>query len=549
MATISYLEFVAALKLTLTPGQTEFARVAFDGELPTPGLASAQRIWGREFTGLSSERIYKRDAVRIPEVARRVAGAVCGRGSGKSLMGGTRVLHLACTVDLSKLRPREVAFCPVIAPDLDTAQQVVRFALGAAEQLGLVITQRERDGDAGFTISRAGNRKVRIVARAASAKGASIRGRSMPCAVLDEACFFRDATYKVNDQDIFDALRPRIMSGGQILILSSPWMESGLLYNLWKRNFNHPVDALIAHAPTSLMRTDDRAVLADIDAERKIDPEKCARERDGEFMTSNASAFFDPRALGAMLTDVEPSMIAGATKAVGGDFAFQRNATSFVAVQLRENEGKQIFEVTDIYEKIPRGEPLRPSEICEDAAKFAKEAEVDEIVSDGHYRETIAEHLHTRGIVRIDAPAGATGKAETHQIARTLINEGQVCLPVAIKGDGSLTERLMRQLREVVSRPLAGGGVAIDSPTWRTGEHGDIASAFVLALWRAFKLGWRPTAKTRADEAHDAAEASGIDDLERRHMREALEQELKANRYRGVLERQAAFRSTRRNWA
>jgi hypothetical protein len=538
---IPYTDFVGGLNLTLTSGQVELVRVAFDGKRPTAGLATAQRIWGHEFAGTSA----RPSDVAIPPESRKVVGAVCGRGSGKSLIGGTRVLHLACTVDLSRLRPREIAFCPVIAPDLDTAQQVVRFALGAAEQLGLSITQRDRGGDAGFTIARKGGKKVRIVARSASAKGASVRGRSMPCAVLDEACFFRDATYKVNDQDIFDALIYRIMAGGQILILSSPWMESGLLYNLWRRNFNHPVDALIAHAPTSLMRTDDPAVISSIESERRIDPEKCARERDAEFMTSNAKAFFDPRALGGMLTDDEPIMIKGSTRAVGGDFAFQRNATSFVAAQLHETPKGQVYEVTDIYEKVPHGEPLKPSEICADAAKFAKEVEVDEIVSDGHYRETIAEHLHNAGIVRIDAPAGTTGKSDVYQVARTLINEGQVKLPIALKGDAILPERLIRQLRETVSRPLPGGGVTIDSPTWRTGEHGDIASAFVLAIWRTFKLGWRPSATTADDQKREAAYAAGIDELERDHMRRALEEDLKANRFRNVLQRQATMGNRR----
>jgi hypothetical protein len=42
----------------------------------------------------------------------------------------------------------------------------------------------------------------------------------------------------------------------------------------------------------------------------------------------------------------------------------------------------------------------------------------------------------------------------------------------------------MRQLREVHGRPSSGGGMSIQHPRWATGGHGDLADAFVLALWQ-----------------------------------------------------------------
>ncbi len=46
-------------------------------------------------------------------------------------------------------------------------------------------------------------------------------------------------------------------------------------------------------------------------------------------------------------------------------------------------------------------------------------------------------------------------------------------------------ERLMQQLREVHGKPTSGGGMSIVHPRWSTGGHGDLAAAFVLALWQA----------------------------------------------------------------
>lgn len=472
-----------------------------------------------------------------PEVAKRVVGAVCGRGSGKTLLGGTRALHLAMTIDVSGLGKGEKALCPIIGPDLDVAQQAVRFALGAAEAIGLRIEQRTAGGDGGFTIVRKSGHRIRIAPRSASTRGRAGRGYSIPCAILDEAAFFRDASHQVNDQDIFDALRPRIMPGGQIVLLSSPWAESGLLYDLWRRNFSHPQDALIAHAPTGLMRLDDEQILADIEAERRVDPEKTARERDAQFMTSNAQAFFDARAIARMLVDEEPELKEKSTKVVGGDFAFRRNSSAFVSCQTyfdkpkHSNRAERLYEITGLLERRPEGEPLKPSLISKEAAEFTKESGTDEIIADGHYREAVAEYLHQSGVVHVIAPEGASGKADVYQIARTLIHEGNVKLGKTYRTAPDLSDRLVRQLREITSRPLAGGGTAFDSPTWRTGEHGDLASAFMLALWRAYKLGFQ-------EPEESAASKAGLpepDELERQCMEDAAEQAEKTNRFRRFL--------------
>jgi hypothetical protein len=476
---LSFLEFIDAVdaqrvatggaRLEPTPAQRAFMALAYDGvRLDTP---EAQALFG--------------DVKSVPEAARKTAVAVAGRASGKSLMGGCRIIHLAITVDLSKLQPREIAVCPVIAPDLDTAKQVVRFALGIAETLKLRVTHKKADGEEEFSIWNKGVR-VRIAARAASAGGSSIRGRFMPCAVLDEGAFFRDSDHKVNDQDIFDALKPRIAPDGQLVILSSPWIESGLLYDLWRRNFGHAIDAVVAHAPTGLMRADRPDVLRDIELEREVDPEKCARERDAVFSTANSKSFFNPKAIDSMMVEEVPEFDGGLSHFVGGDFAFRRNSTAFCASQTGWNveSKKTFFEITELLERSPRGAALKPSAICKEAAEFAIRNGTDEVISDGHYRETIVEHLGDYKVAHIIAPEGANGKADVYQIARQMIHEGRVRLWKS----HPLTDKLVRQLKETSSRALSGGGLSIDNPLWRTGEHGDLVSAFVLTIWRAFKM-------------------------------------------------------------
>lgn len=520
---ISFLEFTAALNFQMTEAQSEFARVAFDGGIPC-GCESCLQLWGTwSFAAKAS---------------RKVVAACCGRGSGKTNLGGARALHIAMTIDLSKLAAREKALIPVIAPDLEAAQQTVRFALGYAEKMGLEILQPKDGGESAFSIRRETGDLVRIAARSASTRGRAGRGFSIPCAILDEACFFRDAASKVNDEDIFKAIKPRVMRGGQIVILSSPWTEAGLLYTLWKRNYGHPVDCLMAHAPTGMMRKGDEEVEERIALDRSVDPEQAAREYDAQFMTSNAKSYFDPRAVAQAFVPKSFDLNTGATKASGGDFAFKRNSTAFVTTQVfQDAEGKTKYQVLGLMEERPQGAPLRPSTICAQGASFVRSFGDDVVVADGHHRESVQEHLWEHRVTLTPAPNGEAGKEEVFRAARDLIHEGLVQIPLTQDGLG---ERLLRQLREVTVRHRAGGSAKIESPLWATGEHGDLASAFVLSLWRAKRLGPVMLASEKAPQ---------IDPFERSLMRKAdIQSRLrkKMHRWTGLHEEQTGERPIRR---
>jgi hypothetical protein len=84
--------------------------------------------------------------------------------------------------------------------------------------------------------------------------------------------------------------------------------------------------------------------------------------------------------------------------------------------------------------------------------------------------------LEAHGLVFAPAP---TQPAETYVRARMLLREGRI----KIHGV-DFRERLLQQLREVHGKPTSGGGMSIVHPRWATGGHGDLAAAFVLAVWQ-----------------------------------------------------------------
>jgi hypothetical protein len=98
------------------------------------------------------------------------------------------------------------------------------------------------------------------------------------------------------------------------------------------------------------------------------------------------------------------------------------------------------------------------------------------VVADQHYVETVRENIGN--LTLVEAPSVP---ADAYTVVRDAIAEGRVRI-------SAQHQRLLSQLREVRSKPTSGGGISIISPTRGT-AHGDVASAFVLAVWKAANPG------------------------------------------------------------
>lgn len=462
----SFLDFVKKdLGVTLTPGQRVLCGIAFDGMEPCE-FEGNDRELARQIFG---------DIETVPPGARNVLAALCGARAGKSyILCALRLLHLSLTVDLSMLAPGEVASGPIVAPDLRLARQTLRYIIGAVDAApGLAAMVRKQGQDA-LTLLRPDGAVVTMECLPATRGGSAVRGRALFGAILEEACFFRDSNSVINDDEIFKAVAPRIVPAGQLIIASTPWSESGLLFTLYERNWGSPTDALAAHAPTLLLRNDEHTREL-VEQERERDPDNAAREFDAVPMVSGTSDFFDLQAIKQCEDDtmplvLNPQLPQDANAAIGLDTGFRKDPSAGVVVR----RSADMYEVAECVEiRPPKGGRLIPSATLQELFRRAKHHRCAVAVADGHYIETVREH--SAGIDLQEAPAGVTGKVDVYTFARRLINEGKVRIPAGNK-------RLLAQLRQVVQKPTPGGQLSITSPR-RGGAHGDLASAFVLALW------------------------------------------------------------------
>lgn len=461
----TFLGFLAWMGVTPKPGQRVLVAVAYDGVQPKD-LVGEEREIARRIFG---------DVEAVTPAQRAVIAAVCGARGGKSyLLIALRLLWGMLVRDLSSLAPGQRAVALLIAQNDKLRREVVRYALGAVqskpELAALLVGEPTADG---FRLRRPDGQLVAFETGVATAGGYGARGRSLTDFAMDEAAFFRDASFAVNDEEIFRAGSARVLPGGQTIVASTPWAEAGLLYDLWKRNFGKPEDALVAHAPTLVVHDSEmtRAIVA---REEARDPDNARREFGAEFMTGGTTVFFEGSTLDAAETHPPEwfGLTPGDRVAAGADFGFRSDSSSLILAAHRDG----LVHVYGGAEKKPeQGVPLKPSVTVRDFARLI-DGECSWVMADGHYRESISEHLDEHGLSYLAAPSTP---ADTYVRARMLLREGRI----RIHGVEFRT-RLLQQLREVQGRPIAGGGMSIIHPRWAKGGHGDLAAAFVLALWQ-----------------------------------------------------------------
>lgn len=413
----------------------------------------------------------------IRESARGVVVVVCGARGGKTyLFISLRLLWGALTRDLSSLAHGQRAVALVIAPNDKLRQEAINYALGAMAKSPwrdwLVLPKGATPDDvvSSFGIRRPDGHVVTFEAGVATKGGYGGRGRSLTDAALDECAFFRDSTYAVNDEEIFRAVSARVLPGGQTILASTPWAKSGLLYDQYSKNAGKHETAIAIHAAT-LDLNPQPWVKVIVEREMQRDPENAAREFGAQFMTAGSTACFDPDQLrGAMATEWATPQPGDVLRA-GMDLGFRSDSSALVIVLMR---GGVIMPVFVLELRPEDGKPLSPEQTIQTFAAELKARGLPYAMGDGHYKETATENLAKYGLGFIDAP---TQPAEAYVRTRNLLRDGKLQVPNE--------PRLVQQALETQAVPLSGGGVSIVHPRWRSGGHGDVCAAWVLACYQA----------------------------------------------------------------
>lgn len=400
---------------------------------------------------------------------RRLVARVGRKGTKSATM--CRVAVCEALRGAHVLRPGDIGLAAFLSENskeakarLFTVQAILR-ALGAGFE--------PVDGELGLT-----GKEIRFGVRAA--RVGAVSGPTVICLVADEAAKWRDDDTGANPAtEVLRSVRPAMATqvNAHEFMLSSPWSTLDAHHDAFEEGDTD--EQMVAYAPTWVANP---TISEARTHELEKDLPTWEREYKAIPMGSSEVHFFDHRmvdeaASSGLVLPLVPK--AGAVVTAGGDLAFVRDcaALAFVHRYGAWESDESRYIVAELYDRKPEaGAPLVPGDVIGDFAGKLAANHVEKLMADGHYRMSAVEHLEKHGMHFLSAPEGQGGKAETYTRARILLHGRRLEI--------SAHAGLVRQFKEVTSKPTPGGGLAIRSPQKAGGGHGDLLSAVVLALWQ-----------------------------------------------------------------
>jgi hypothetical protein len=476
--------------------------LAWVGLVPSPviaAIADASQGIRPTLDGDLAQAVFGCSIAELPLALRRVIVARAGgRGGKTSRLLAPKAVHAAMTVPLPTLAPEEHAVALIVAPRALEAKQALSFCRGVIaskpelrNRVVNIVVQRgaERLGTTDcITLRRYDGKLVDIRIGVASSGGLSARAKTLVFCGMDEAAFFR-AEGAHTDKDLYQAAIQRVVPGGQVWMVSTPWIEGfGVMEELYGEDWGRHEQTLCATGTTRMLNPTwdpDHTIEAHL---RRTDPDNASREIDAVPLPAGSKLFFPPELIARAVNDNRPLILEPDLRFshfAGMDLGFRKNSSALVIVR---DEGPKLRLAYMEEVKMVRGQRPPPSVICKGFATACGRYSVWSAQGDLHYSETAREHF---GETPVPDPAWRGMNASMRTVAyeefiptaesvskafgrgRDLMGEGRLELP---NHAGLLSE-----MRRTTARPTPGGGIKVELP--RIGNsHGDLSMATFIAV-------------------------------------------------------------------
>jgi Terminase large subunit, T4likevirus-type, N-terminal len=173
--------------------------------------------------------------------------AVIGRGGGKNAAASALAVHAALSVDPVRLRPGEYPAIFCFATDRRQARITKNYITALFEEVPLLAATVAENTDDGLVLK---NRAEIIIG---TANHRAPRGRTIACAIMDEACFWRGEESASPDIEVDAAIGPGLARhpGSIKIMISSAYTRDGLVYDRWKAHYGRDTPGILCVSGTT----------------------------------------------------------------------------------------------------------------------------------------------------------------------------------------------------------------------------------------------------------------------------------------------------------
>lgn len=311
------------------------------------------------------------------------------------------------------------------------------------------------------------NREVKIF----TASVAGVSGFTAIGCLCDEVSKWKDADSEVNPGfEVLQSLRPTMATqpNAMMWLISSPWSTGDAHYEAFEAGSSEGQTCFYAPTweanPTLTEKGCRKASLTEQEFEREYRAIPMATEENRFFP---ADRIKEAQEITFSLHDTSSKG--------GGDLAFRRNSSALCVLEHgTHDDEKGAYRLLSDHEWVPSTSSLRPGDVFSDMIKRLRKGSAESICTDLHYIEAFREELEGTEIVLDEFPTTQDGIAKACLRVRYLLSHGRISLARA-------SQDLIRQLGSVRMVPTS-QGLSFKSPE-TGGKHGDIASAFICAVW------------------------------------------------------------------
>jgi len=447
---------------TATPVQRAICR-ALDGE----GLGD---LW----TDQSVQAAF--GGVRPPEVKPREAVVLAAIRSGKTLIACANAIASAIRCDISHMLDGEASpRVGLVSTSKDNASVPLAHLQGAfrkSAKLRKIVMSENADG---VTIRHQTGLPIDVKLVAGSRAGANLVSRWMAEVIFDEAPRMVGSDEGVVNLDHERAaVLGRILPGGQILYIGSPFAAMGPVYDMALSSFGKPSEDLLVIRATGPMLNPYYWTPERCEYMRRADYDTYRTDVLGEFRDPEYSLLSDEAIAQAMTAKTE-GYINGKGYTIAMDPAFRTNAWTLVVLTCdgKNENGDLRYHVERACQWFSKRDGISPSDVMDQIADICSEYRQNVVLTDQYQFEALRELGIQRGVYLVEQQF--TGEKRTEALSAVCHAVEQRTL--AIPQDESLRRDLLN-----IKKRIAGDAAKIYLANTPDGRHCDYASALGIAL-------------------------------------------------------------------
>ena len=460
---------------TITPVQRAIARASDGVDLGDLWGSAAVR---RSFGGGKPQ----------PGVAPLELLIQAGIRSGKSLFCAAKAIQISQTCDVSRVRPGEYPRVALVSTSKDNAKIVFDHLAGSLEHSealrGLLVGKpTESEWVKTLTLRHPSGVPIEVRVAVLSRAGSSLVGRWHAGVVFDEAPRMVGAEEGVlNLTDARRSILGRILPGGQIMYIGSPWAPFGPVYEMHQEHFGHPSQDVVVvkargpdmnpyywtqEACDDLKRRDPVAHRTDVEAEF-ADPEQTMFPSvDIERATRQNPLQLQPQERWHYVAAMDP--------------ATRGTAWTLVVIGCSgyNDAGRPMYTVAVARQRIGSSvSPLSPREVMHEYCALVKIYGCDTIISDQYGADALKDFAADDGIMiqevqLLGARAAGGTRFEMFENLRVMLSEGQLELANEPDLRGDLV---------MIKRRVTPNGVTVVLPRSAGGRHCDFGPPLAMAM-------------------------------------------------------------------